>query len=821
MKRNAMLKSLKSRILFGILGILFLTNFSILFVVQRATERALSDAQKENARNLTNTVLLNVENQYKSILFHKEASLERRKKELRNIATLALVVVEGYYQDYRSGKLSENAAKAGAIEELKRFRYDDDVGYLWVNDTERPFPRMIMHPTIPSLDGEILDDPGFNLALGIRKNLFVAMVDVALDKGEGYVDYLWPKPTSDGLTAEQPKISYVTLFREWNWVLGTGVYIDDIENDVQLRINAVLDELKDTFSRIRIADSGYMYIINGNSDYLIHPSLEGTNGRSDLNPQTGNPILEDLIQASFTPDIPFEYIWDKPGHEGDFRFQKLAYISYFKPLDWYIGSSIYMDEIVKPARIVGRQILIISLLFIAASVVLALLLSNNVTAPLRKLMLSAQTIEKGGTLETDIPVSGTMETKELGMILGQMIQSIKKTGGQLQQAQKMETVGTLAGGLAHDFNNMLGGIVGTLSLIENKLEVEGSVAKDKMEEYLGIMYDCSARASSMVQQLLSLSRKQELTLANVDLNALVSHVVRICENSFDKSVRLESFCLNSPALVKADSSQIEQALLNFCINGEHAMTLMRGNEERWGGVLTLSIEELNLDNYFCQIHTEARPGRYYQISVKDTGVGMDMTTVAKIFNPFFTTKNKGEGTGLGLSMVYNIIKMHEGFIDVYSEPGNGTLMKIYLPALSHELTVDAGEHVKTEPSKGEGLILIVDDERAMRSTAGEILTTIGYSVMTARNGLEGVDAFRKHHEEIDAVLLDMAMPEMSGKEAFLKMKEIDPNVKVILTSGFRQDERVEDLMKRGVKVFIQKPYTYEKLTEVFHRLLQT
>lgn len=813
-----MLKSLKFRILFGILAIVLLTNISNMFMVQTATKRVLYTAQKDNAHNLINTVFLNVENEYQSILFHKESSLERRKSELKNLNNIAVTIIEGFYNDSLNGLLSEADAQKQAIQVIKQLQYDDGVGYFWINDTGQPFPRMIMHPTIPELDNEILDSPDFNKALGIEKNLFVAFVDVCLEKGEGYVDYLWPKPTPDGLSKEQPKISYGQLFEGWNWIVGTGVYIDDIEEDVQKRITAVLEELKNTFSRVDISESGYMYIFNGNKQFLIHPLLEGTDGSLMINPATGKPLLDELIKASKTPEVPYNYIWNKPNHQDEFKFWKMAYISYFAPLDWYIGSSIYQDEIVDPARDLTRQIIVLTLIFITAAIILSLLLSQNLTKPLQKLMSAAQDIERGGTLKGQIPISGTMETRELGIILGNMIKSIKKTDDQLRQAQKMETVGTLAGGLAHDFNNMLGGIVGTLSLIENRLEREGIVDKKSLEEYVTTMRDCSLRATNMVQQLLSLSRKQEMSMTQIDLNHIIKNVMKICENSFDKSIQLNPIYTATPSIIKADTTQIEQALLNFCINAEHAMTLMRTKGETWGGLLTISIDKLSTDDYFCQIHPEAQLGTYYVISVKDTGVGMDMTTVAKIFNPFFTTKKTGEGSGLGLSMVYNIIKQHDGFIDVYSEPEIGSNLKIYLPALSMDQIEGMRKSARKKIPAGEGLILVVDDERAMRKTAEEILTTNGYRVILAKNGMEGLKIFKDHHADIDAVLLDMAMPEMSGKESFLEMKEIDPEIKVVLTSGFRHDDRVDDLMAMGVKVFVQKPYTFDNLVEVFHKL---
>jgi len=812
-------RSLKSRILAGMLGVVLLTTISILILTRMTVGRAVSVSMNDSAHNLVNTVVLNVENQYRSILFHKESTLERRKAELKNITSLAITVVEGYYNRYAGGFLTEEEAQRQAVGEIKRLRYDDGVGYLWINDTRRPFPMMIMHPTIPEQDGTVLDDPSFNTALGVGANLFAAMVDVCLETGEGFVDYLWPKPTREGLTAEQPKISYVQLFREWDWVIGTGVYIDDIEEEVQKRLDAVLVELRDTFSRVRIAESGYMYIFRGDKEILIHPALAGTNGSFLINPATGLPLLDDLMQASETPDIPFEYIWDKPQYEDQFRFRKLAYIHYFEPLDWYLASSVYLDEIEKPARQVGQQILLLSLIFFSAAALLSLFLARSLTGALRQLMLAAQDIERGGSLDVKIPVGGTMETRKLGIILGNMIESIRKTGEQLRQAQKMETVGTLAGGLAHDFNNMLGGIIGTLSMMEHRLDRDGCVEKEKLEEYMATMDDCSQRAANMVQQLLSLSRKQELSFTTVDLNLTVRHVMKICESSFDKSVRLIPVYRSGPALVKADPTQIEQALLNFCVNADHAMTLMRGEGERWGGELTVTVDSVDADPIFCRTHPEAKEGQFYCCAVQDTGVGMDMTTVSRIFNPFFTTKKKGEGSGLGLSMVYNIIKQHGGFINVYSEPGIGSTFRIYLPALGAEQVGDIALARRETVPEGEGLILVVDDEKAMRETAREILTTCGYRILIAVNGRDGVKQFRKHHREIEAVLLDMAMPEMSGKEAYLRMKEIDPDIRVILTSGFRQDERVEDVLDLGVKEFVQKPYTLEKLAKAMNRVI--
>lgn len=375
----------------------------------------------------------------------------------------------------------------------------------------------------------------------------------------------------------------------------------------------------------------------------------------------------------------------------------------------------------------------------------------------------------------------------------------------LRQAQKMESIGTLAGGLAHDFNNVLAAILGNLSLLQHKLKSPQGLSVTETGAYLEHMETAGQRAVDMVRQLLTLSRKQQIDLVPVDLNLSLKHVRKIGENTFDKSVQVVEHPAPAPAYVLADTTEIEQVLLNLCINAVHAMTIMR-EAPPWGGTLTVSIEKITVDQVFQKKHPEATGSAYWRISVSDTGVGMETKTAAKIFDPFFTTKEQGKGTGLGLTMVYNIVRQQQGFIDVYSEPGLGSTFNVYLPLLVREgEPLPAGQ--KPAVVRGEGLILLVDDDELIRNMAEEILQAVGYTVLTAANGQEGVDLYLQHQDQIRAVLLDMAMPVMSGREAFLEMQKINPEVKVLLASGFRKDNRVDEILQLGVKDFLQKPYT--------------
>jgi len=391
---------------------------------------------------------------------------------------------------------------------------------------------------------------------------------------------------------------------------------------------------------------------------------------------------------------------------------------------------------------------------------------------------------------------------------------------QLRHAQKMETIGTLAGGLAHDFNNILGGLTGSLSLISFKLDQDADIDREFLRKYLGIMEQAGKRASDLVKQLLSIVRKQEMNFQPVDLNTTIDHILKICTISFDKCIDLNFQNISGKAMINADPTQTEQVLLNLCVNAAHAMTTMRKAAERQGGKLMVSIEKIFADRNFRVTHLEAKSIPYWVLSVQDTGVGMDTRTVAKIFDPFFTTKSKDKGTGLGLAMVYNIVQQHGGFIDVYSEIGQGSTFSVYLPVFP-DTSTEKGLDIGAEVIMGKGLVLVVDDEAMIRQTAKEILETCGYSVILATDGQEGLDIFQLRHREISVVLLDMLMPKMSGKETYLEMKKIDPNLKVLFSSGFKQDERVEEVLQLGVQGFMQKPYTLHVLSSAIHRVINS
>ncbi|WP_136806447.1 PAS domain S-box protein [Desulfosediminicola flagellatus] len=399
------------------------------------------------------------------------------------------------------------------------------------------------------------------------------------------------------------------------------------------------------------------------------------------------------------------------------------------------------------------------------------------------------------------------------------ISDVEKKEQQLIQAQKMETIGTLAGGIAHDFNNILGSIIGSVSLMQHKLKSR-NLLPTEIATYLDTMEASGQRASALVGQLLMLTRRQDQTFTSVNLNQVVKNIMMICENSFDKSITLIPVYYPSTAIINADSMQIEQVLLNLCVNASHAMTSMKEKSSQQGGKLTVCVEEAVTDRFFYSEHPGAAEGEYWRLSIHDSGVGMDSNTIARIFDPFFTTKDKGQGTGLGLAMAYNIVQQHNGFIDVYSEPGHGTTFSLFFPKYIEVQSV-LESAPKINITKGSGTILLIDDDQLIRGVACSMIEECGYRVLTAENGQIGLERYLQHRETIDAVLLDMVMPVKSGLETYKELKAIAPECKVILASGFKEDARVLKVMELGADFFIQKPYTLQEISQVLATLLNS
>ncbi len=394
------------------------------------------------------------------------------------------------------------------------------------------------------------------------------------------------------------------------------------------------------------------------------------------------------------------------------------------------------------------------------------------------------------------------------------ITDLNKKDKQLQQAQKMESIGTLAGGLAHDFNNILGGIVGTLSILQYKVTEEKETNSDFIHQQLNLMQELTERATDLVKQLLTLSRKNEISLVTIDLNSAIKRVYKICNNSFDKSITFNIELTNQPHFIKGDISQIDQILLNLFINAGHAMTIMRKSDEKQGGTLSVRISEVFADKSFINTHPDCQSHHFWLISISDTGVGIPKENLSKIFDPFFTTKGNNVGTGLGLSMVYNIIHQHNGFVDIYSEPGVGTTFNLFFPVFSKSSETEL-ENINNQLISGNGKILIIEDDVIINNITSSILNECGYSIINVIDAEEGLRIYlEKGALYFDLIIIDLIMPKISGVDLCKKIFAVDKRERIVLTSGFHQDERIKTAMEYGVRGFISKPFTMQHLTQI-------
>ena len=381
------------------------------------------------------------------------------------------------------------------------------------------------------------------------------------------------------------------------------------------------------------------------------------------------------------------------------------------------------------------------------------------------------------------------------------VTAYKRLEAQLIQAQKMQAIGLLAGGIAHDFNNILTAILGYGTLMRMKTEAGHPVLS-----YIDQIISSAERAAALTHGLLAFSRNQEIAPKPVNINGIIVMIEKLLRRLIGEDIELQTDLCPDNLPVMADSSQIEQVLMNLATNARHAMP--------GGGSLTIRTIPVVLDDIYVHEHSLTRPGRYLLLMVSDNGAGMNEATRERIFEPFFTTKEPDQGTGLGLSIVYGIVKQHDGHIDCYSEPGVGTVFKIYLPLT--ESAAEAGEAARLPAiAGGSETILIAEDEPGIRIVINEILTEFGYSVLEAADGEEAVTMFKEYGKRIDLLILDVIMPRLNGMEAFHAISRIRPGIRAILMSGHPADIlRSKGILNKKAP-FLLKPLTpHTLLTKV-------
>lgn len=417
-----------------------------------------------------------------------------------------------------------------------------------------------------------------------------------------------------------------------------------------------------------------------------------------------------------------------------------------------------------------------------------------------------QGLLKGTTLDTLWPVRPSRQEA-----LAELV------GDPLRHTQKLEILGQLAGGIAHDFNNLLTVMIGNAMLALDKVPAD-------TRQYLQNVLDAGQRASDLVRKLLTFSRKVPAKLEAAGVDSIVSAVLRVVQDTFDRRIHISVHHQRPSPVVLADAGQIEQVLLNLCINARDAVEARKLVDEPWAPQITIRTFDIRTDHAYCKQHREARPGRYACLSVSDTGIGMDARTKAHVFEPFFTTKPVGKGTGLGLAVSYGIVQQHGGWFEVESQPRKGTTFTFTLPIADQTPPTRpegpaAGRVDGQAMWRGTETILLVDDEEMVRELARTVLEGHGYAIIEACNGQEALDLYVDRHGEIGLVLLDLSMPQLAGDETLRTLRLFDPNVKVMLMSGYEGSARMDALRDLGPNATMAKPFQNARLARLVREVL--
>jgi len=835
--------------------------------------------------------------------------MAQKREMIRNLTDTCWSLLNLYHERVTKGELSLEDAQARIIDRVRGMRYGPQgKDYFWINDMS---PRLLMHPHRPDLEGKDLSD--YTDPRG--KSFLLESVKKVRQSGDGYVEYVWQWKDDPDRTVQ--KISYVKGFKPWGWIIGTGIYVEDVRADMASIIRKTI-----------MISSCILAVAVGLSLFIIWQTLKIEKGRQDSEKEFlksknmfrtlgedapfGISILDsdrrfEYLNPKFTEilgytreDLPDKKTWfEKAYPEKSYREKAMdawrrdlgenARPGEVKPRVFTVRCKDGRDKIVHFRAVAleeGRELTTYEDITEQAEMERALkenerkyidlyeksrkaeelyrsLLNSSADAIViydiegraqyvspaftRIFGWTGQEVEgkripflpesekeetmaiiyelvehgtpchgfetkrftKDGKL-LDVSISASRyddhERNPAGMlVIIRDISERKALESQFYEAQKMESIGTLAGGVAHDFNNLLMAIQGNVSLLLMDKD-PGHPDQDRLHN----IQEHIQRGAHLTRQLLGFARGGKYEIRPTDLNEITRTSAELFAR-MKKEIRVHSEYQEGVWLTEADQGQIEQVLMNLYVNAGHAMPD--------GGDLTIATRNLMLLEDQAKAYS-LRPGKYVRISVSDTGVGMDEDTLKKIFDPFFTTREVGRGTGLGLASAYGIIRNHGGSIRVRSAKGKGAAFDIYLPALDkqHE-TRDAEPDASPEIAPGGETVLLVDDEEGVMEVGEEILRRLGYTVLVAASGKEALEQCRKNRGAIDLVILDMIMPGMAGMEAYDRIREENPDLLVLLSSGYSIDGQASEILKRGCNGFIQKPFTMAALSQKIREVL--
>jgi len=716
------------------------------------------------------------------IPFMEEQLMGQKRRMIQDLTDNAWSLLVQYEAEVQNGDLSLKQAQKRAMNRIRKLRYGPEgKDYFWINDMQ---PKMVMHPYRTDLEGQDLSN--YTDSNGTRP--FVEFVRTVKNRSAGYVDYAWQwKDDPDRIA---PKISYVRAFKPWGWIVGTGIYVEDVSREIA------------SFSRRMVLVSSVILIVALLfALYIILESVKTERKRMRV---------------------------DEKLHESEKKFMSL-YDESSKALEIYrsfllsSADAIILYDMEGKAQYVNRvftdifgwteeEVLEERIPFLPESE------RERAMTVIRDIVthgtpchnhISKRLTKDGRLLDVSISASRfeSYEGEASGLfVILRDISEKKALETQFYEAQKMESVGTLAGGIAHDFNNLLMAIQGNVSIIllnQNLDDREYERIKN-IEQYI-------QKGADLTKQLLGFARGGKYEVRATDLNDLIRNGITMFTQA-KKEITIHMELGEDLWMVAVDRGQIDQVLLNLYVNAAQAMPE--------GGEILLHTQNLLLSQDHMRTF-DLEPGRYVKVSVADAGAGMDEAIRQRIFDPFFTTRAVGEGTGLGLASAYGIIRNHGGIINVESEAGLWSTISFFLPAVAADSTEETSASLDARIHKGEETVLFVDDEEMILDIGTEFLKLMGYHVLTAENGTRALKLYEEKSDEIALVILDMVMPNMTGGDCFDKLRDVNPTVKVLLSSGYSVDGQASKILDRGCNGFIQKPFKIEQLSKKIREILDS
>jgi signal transduction histidine kinase/CheY-like chemotaxis protein len=806
--------SLSRQLSFIIRGILLAVFVFVYLYTVPMLKQKVFEIERNSSRLALNNVFEIANRMYAGVEQYRQQSLDNHKEQLKLVVNLADVFLQSHFREALKNGVPMEQARQTAFSYLRDFTFGNN-DYVWVVDHDI---HVLSHPD-PRFHGgspmQVLDDQG--------QPILESVVRKAMQEGEGYYHYKWSR-----IDGSEPldKVSYVKDFPQWGFVIGSGVYLNDLETEVQQRREQALADLRQALQEIKVAKTGYMYVFDSNGHMLIHPNnnLDGVTFTTHENPVTHRPIYQELMQVADTGK-ELHYRWDKPDDPDNYAYDKLSLVRYIAGFDWYICSSVYLDELQSSSELLSTRIMILAGLTMLATLLISSFFVNRITRPLERLAKTALQVRAGDLSAR----SGIQRDDEIGILASSfdaMVQrlrnSIETLDAKVKQrtdellatsakAQRMNAVGQLSGGLAHDFNNLLSIIVGNLIVAR---EQHGAHNPD-LERLLAPAERAARRGADITHRLLAFSRRQPLQPEAVAVDRLIVEVMELLQGSLTTHYQVtyqagEDF---HQARANIDPGHLENALINLCLNARDAMTD--------GGQIHISGRLLEVS------HPRAwdelvKPGRYVEIDVTDSGSGFSSEALEQAFEPFFSTKTGGNNSGLGLSMVYGFVKQSSGYIRISNHQNGGASVRLLLPACE----ASSGPDNSTDPitpvfNLKDGLFLLVDDDADVRAVVREQLTALGVHVLEAEDADEALyllDTLEPSATDLDSnnapprltgVISDVMMPgSLNGRALALLVQQRLPEAVVLLISGY--DYAVEQVQDPQLTL-LRKPFDRTQL----------